>query len=323
MSAGPAPSRPRAGGCRAWPSRRRAPLQDHGPDATALTADTAAFTKAAKAALRQFEAVAEVVMEAQRAHHLALSCGVQAGFMPAVFRWASGDDDWGGIVEEAFGGHEGDLIRARRRLIDLLRQLGEAPEVPGLLAARLGEAARVIDRGIVLESALIWGCSLSVRRTPLAVALAALLLGGCAAALDQRAIEGLEAVRIWKLRFAGSYGRAPSFEEARGFEDRLEQRIRAYLDGHPAVANSLRATTLRFWRRVAVGMTKEEILLLLDKPDDTASDPARMEAAARRFWPEVKKRAKETWSYPGGWSLYFEGEELVDLTVYRFQFLQD
>ena len=34
------------------------------------------------------------------------------------------------IVEESFGGHEGDLIRALRRLIDLLRQLAEAPEVP-------------------------------------------------------------------------------------------------------------------------------------------------------------------------------------------------
>ena len=58
-------------------------------------------------------------------------------------------------MEESFGGHEGDLIRALRRLIDLLRQLGEAPEVPQALAALLGRAARVVDRGIVLESALI------------------------------------------------------------------------------------------------------------------------------------------------------------------------
>ena len=75
--------------------------------------------------------------------------------MPSVFRWASGDDDWSGIVEEAFGGHEGDLIRAMRRLIDVLRQLAEAPEVPPETAVLLGQAARVVDRGIVLESALI------------------------------------------------------------------------------------------------------------------------------------------------------------------------
>ena len=75
--------------------------------------------------------------------------------MPAVFRWASGDDDWAGVVEESFGGHEGDLIRAMRRLIDLLRQLAEGEEVPAATARLLAQAARVIDRGIVLESALI------------------------------------------------------------------------------------------------------------------------------------------------------------------------
>ncbi|MBI4611547.1 MAG: DEAD/DEAH box helicase [Candidatus Rokubacteria bacterium] len=105
--------------------------------------------------LHQLEAVAEAIVEAQRAHRLPLACGVHTGFMPAIFRWASGDDDWAAIVEEDFGGHEGDLIRAFRRLIDLLRQLAEAPEVPVPLATLLGQAARVIDRGIVLESALI------------------------------------------------------------------------------------------------------------------------------------------------------------------------
>ena len=75
--------------------------------------------------------------------------------MPAVFAWASGDDDWTGIVEQAFGGHEGDLIRAMRRLIDVLRQLAESPEVPPVTARLLQQASRVIDRGIVLESALI------------------------------------------------------------------------------------------------------------------------------------------------------------------------
>jgi superfamily II RNA helicase len=84
-----------------------------------------------------------------------MSVAVSTGFMPSVFRWASGEDDWGAIVEESFGGHEGDLIRAMRRLIDVLRQLAESAEVPSGQAALLGRAARVIDRGIVLESALI------------------------------------------------------------------------------------------------------------------------------------------------------------------------
>ncbi len=105
--------------------------------------------------LHDLEALAETVLEAQRAHRLSLPCSVHPGFMPAIYRWASGDDDWAGIVAEDFGGHEGDLIRAFRRLIDLLRQLAEAPAVPVSLATLLGQVARVIDRGIVLESALI------------------------------------------------------------------------------------------------------------------------------------------------------------------------
>jgi superfamily II RNA helicase len=108
-----------------------------------------------KRKLQDLEMLAHTVLEVQRHHHLPMPVGVSTGFMPSVFRWASGEDDWSGIVEESFGGHEGDLIRALRRLIDLLRQLGEAPEVPQALAALLGRAARVVDRGIVLESALI------------------------------------------------------------------------------------------------------------------------------------------------------------------------
>jgi superfamily II RNA helicase len=106
-------------------------------------------------ALQEMGAIAETVEAAQRQRHLSMPTGISTGFMPAVFRWASGDNDWAAIVEESFGGHEGDLIRALRRLIDVLRQLGESPEVPAEQATLLGKAARVIDRGIVLESALI------------------------------------------------------------------------------------------------------------------------------------------------------------------------
>ena len=105
--------------------------------------------------LEQLVGVAEAVTAAQRARHLGMPVSVNAGFAPAVFRWASGDDDWTGIVETAFGGHEGDLVRAMRRLIDLLRQLAESAEVGPELTRLLAQATRVVDRGIVLESALI------------------------------------------------------------------------------------------------------------------------------------------------------------------------
>jgi len=108
-----------------------------------------------KRKLDQLARIADTVHEAQRARHLSVPVGVHPGFMPSVFRWASGEDDWSGVVEESFGGHEGDLIRAMRRLIDLLRQLGDAEEVAAETGRLLIQAARVIDRGIVLESALI------------------------------------------------------------------------------------------------------------------------------------------------------------------------
>jgi superfamily II RNA helicase len=108
-----------------------------------------------KRKLQQMESVATAVLEAQRRYRLPMPVGLSTGFMPSVYRWASGEDDWSSIVEDSFGGHEGDLIRAMRRLIDVLRQLAESAEVPPALAQLLGKAARVIDRGIVLESALI------------------------------------------------------------------------------------------------------------------------------------------------------------------------
>jgi superfamily II RNA helicase len=108
-----------------------------------------------KRKLQQISSVADAVAEAQRRFRLPMPVGLSTGFMPSVFRWASGEDDWSSIVEDSFGGHEGDLIRAMRRLLDVLRQLAESPEVPPALANLLGKAARVIDRGIVLESALI------------------------------------------------------------------------------------------------------------------------------------------------------------------------
>jgi superfamily II RNA helicase len=100
-------------------------------------------------------AIAESVWEAQRARHLGMPVAVHPGFLPAVFRWASGDDDWSGIVAESFGGHEGDLMRAMRRLIDLLRQLADSSETPASVSRLSSQAARLVDRGIVLESALI------------------------------------------------------------------------------------------------------------------------------------------------------------------------
>jgi superfamily II RNA helicase len=76
-------------------------------------------------------------------------------FVAAAYEWASGEDDWVRLVSSSFGGHEGDLIRSFRRLIDLCRQLIDAPTLPPGLGERLWQVTEMLDRGIVWESALI------------------------------------------------------------------------------------------------------------------------------------------------------------------------
>jgi hypothetical protein len=131
----------------------------------------------------------------------------------------------------------------------------------------------------------------------------------------QRATEGPTAEEVFMSRFAKGYGRVPTFDESTAFQVELDQRVSDYLNKHPELATSPRASQFTFHRRVAVGMTKEEVGMLAGVPYELTEDPTKMQAAARQFWPAVKERAKEMWVYPGGWHLYFDGERLVDLTV--------
>lgn len=117
-------------------------------------------------------------------------------------------------------------------------------------------------------------------------------------------------------RFAQGYGRPPTFEESAAFRVELEQRVSDYLAKHPDINTSTRASHFTFHRRVAVGMTKEEVTLLAGLPEEATRDEAPMQTAARQFWPAVKQRAKEMWVYPGGWQFYFDDDRLVDLTVF-------
>jgi len=107
---------------------------------------------------RRVKMLAELSQELDRvqaSYHVSLPVYMHTTYLPATYRWVSGENDWLALVEQGFGGHEGDLIRAFRRLIDLCRQLEESPELPSELQRALGQAIRMLDRGIVLESALI------------------------------------------------------------------------------------------------------------------------------------------------------------------------
>jgi hypothetical protein len=157
-----------------------------------------------------------------------------------------------------------------------------------------------------------------IRRLVLVLALVA--LAGCATArapLEQRTTQGPSAEQLWTLRVAAANKRTPTFEERRHWADDLDLRVSDYLRRHPEDASALHVTTFRFERRAAVGMSREQVLILLGTPAARTTDPDEMAELARGYWPEMKEHVTEAWTYPLGWRLYFAGPRLVDITQYR------
>jgi hypothetical protein len=146
----------------------------------------------------------------------------------------------------------------------------------------------------------------------------ALGLVGCAAGrpLEQRTTHGPSAEESFIYRSLLTNGRPPNFDERRSWDNDLDWRISQYLHRHPEAANDLDVSTFKFYRRVAVGQTKEQVLILLGPPAAVTTDPAEIERLARRYAPAIKGHATEAWVYPLGWSLFFAGPRLVDITQY-------
>jgi ATP-dependent RNA helicase HelY len=105
--------------------------------------------------VQALEALAAEVERVQQSRRVFRPVSMHTTFLAATYAWAAGEDDWIRLIRSHFGGHEGDLIRAFRRLIDLCRQLAESPVLPPTLQTVLRDAVKMLDRGIVLESALI------------------------------------------------------------------------------------------------------------------------------------------------------------------------
>ena len=105
--------------------------------------------------VKTLEELSQELDKIQRSYQVALPVFMHTTYLAATHRWVSGEDDWLALVEQSFGGHEGDLVRAFRRLIDLCRQLEESPVLPAEPQQTLSQVVRMLDRGIVLESALI------------------------------------------------------------------------------------------------------------------------------------------------------------------------
>lgn len=150
------------------------------------------------------------------------------------------------------------------------------------------------------------------------IVLALLLLSGCAsvARIDQRTTQGPTAKQMWVYRVMTDNRREPTFEETTHWDTQLDRRISRYLVEHPEVANSDDVSTFRAERQVTVGMSKEQVAILLGPPAQTTTNTAEMEKLARRFWPQIKGHATESWVYPLGWRMFFAGDRVIDITQF-------
>ena len=152
-----------------------------------------------------------------------------------------------------------------------------------------------------------------------AILLVVLVAAGCATLrppIEQRTTEGLTAEQMFTYRVLTQNGREPNFEERQTWRDAIDLKIEDYLRRHPEDANSLAVSKFRFLRQASVGMSKEQILILVGAPTEVTTDQAQMEKIARRFWKEIKGNATEAWVYPLGWNFYFAGTRLIEITQY-------
>src|SRR5712691_12174200 len=155
-------------------------------------------------------------------------------------------------------------------------------------------------------------------RALLLVALLA-LLAACARASsrEQRTLLGPTALEIWTAGVIVRTGREPTFDERHQWDSQMDARISRYLSGHPEISNSSEVSNFTYLRQVAVGMSKEQALLLLGPPLGTVTDGAEMERLARAYWPAIKAgNVTEAWVYLLGWRLFFNGPRVVDITQY-------
>ena len=134
--------------------------------------------------------------------------------------------------------------------------------------------------------------------------------------VEQRTTQGPSARELWTLRMIVQNGREPTMDERIEWENQMETKITQFLNQHPETANSLQVTAFRFDRRATVGMSKEQVMLLLEAPVAITGNETDMEKLARRYWGALKGNVTEAWVYPLGWNLYFAGSRLVDITQY-------
>ena len=162
--------------------------------------------------------------------------------------------------------------------------------------------------------------SVGVKRAGVVLAVV-LTAAACASTgsviVEQRTTQGPLAEELWAYRVTLANGREPTFEERLHWERQLDLAISRYLAKDQEYANSPGVLTFRSVRQTEVGMSKEQVVILLGAPQRMTTDTAEIEKLAGKYWPDVQTQATEAWVYPMGWRLYFAGARLVDITQYQ------
>lgn len=144
--------------------------------------------------------------------------------------------------------------------------------------------------------------------------LVAGVVAGCLGNMEtvEQTTQGPTGLDVFTARTVAVNGRTPTFDERRFWDNQMDLRIAKYMREHPELEQSPRYMEFRFWRQVVPGMTKDEVRILLDQPEERTIDPALMAMLAERHWPEFERRAKEAWEYYG-WAIYFDDTEVVGM----------
>jgi hypothetical protein len=144
----------------------------------------------------------------------------------------------------------------------------------------------------------------------------ALGLGGCSTAgsdVPERMGRGPRAEEMFYAKISAASAREPNFDEKRQWKDQMDEKVFKFLREHPEMEQTTRYSEFRFWRQVAEGSTPSEVRVLLDEPLEQTTDPALMKMKAKAHWTQISNKAKEAWTYPLGWVLYFDDNGVVDM----------
>ncbi|MBS2036398.1 DEAD/DEAH box helicase [bacterium] len=101
-------------------------------------------------ALQECRAIAGDLEKIQRQQSVDVPCAVVVNYAPLAYMWANGCT-WLELIETS-GLEGGDLIRALRRTLDVSRQLGFVPGIPGTLAEKVRQIEPLILRDEVRDS---------------------------------------------------------------------------------------------------------------------------------------------------------------------------